>query len=437
MEVGPFAVSRSPVTNDRYATFVAATGHRPPAHWQSLHPPAWLAPHPVTYVDWADAQAFCAWAGVRLPSEAEWEKAARGTDGRPWPWGWEPPDTRRANFAGNLGSTMPVGAFPDGASAFGLLDMAGGVWEWTTGADADGRRILRGGSFNHPADDVRCAARDALYPDACDEYIGFRVAGDRPARRGDRPFDWVEVPAGPFWMGEPDAAAPDSGPGADASAAADEARPGLGTPSHIVDLAAFEIVRTPVTNAQYGAFISATSVRPPSQWGGLTVPVDRHDHPVTSVDWHEARAFCAWASVRLPTEAEWERAAAGPAGRSYPWGEAEPDATTAWFGELAEDVGTAPVEAHRAGASLDGALDLAGNVWEWTASLHRPYPYRPDDGREDALAAGRRVLRGGSFRSPSAVYLRCAFRSRSYPGRRREHIGFRVARTASTTDPVS
>ena len=312
--------------------------------------------------------------------------------------------------------------------------MAGGVWEWTAATDPDGRRILRGGSFNHPADDVRCAARHALHPDACDEYIGFRIARDRPEGGRDLPFDWVDVPAGPFRMGEPDAPAPGPGTATDSRAAPDAARPGLGTPRHVVALAAFEIARTPVTNAQYEAYVAATSARQPSEWGGRTVPADRRDHPVTSVDWHEARAFCAWAAVRLPTEAEWERAAAGPAGRSYPWGEAEPDATTAWFGELGAHAATAPVEAHRAGASLDGALDLAGNAWEWTASLHRPYPYRPDDGREDPMASGPRVLRGGSFRSPNAVYLRCAFRSRSYPTRRREHIGFRVARTARPTN---
>jgi formylglycine-generating enzyme required for sulfatase activity len=72
---------------------------------------------------------------------------------------------------------------------------------------------------------------------------------------------------------------------------------------------------------------------------------------------------------------------------------------------------------------------MAGNVWEWTATLHRPYPYRPDDGREDPGAPGQRVLRGGSCRSEQAGYLRCAFRSLSYPARRRDHIGFRVART--------
>ena len=77
-----FAIGRTPVTNRQYAVFVRATGHRAPAHWEGSSPPDALADHPVTYVDWHDTRAFCAWAGARLPTEAEWEKAARGTDGR-------------------------------------------------------------------------------------------------------------------------------------------------------------------------------------------------------------------------------------------------------------------------------------------------------------------------------------------------------------------
>src|SRR5690606_17447059 len=128
--------------------------------------------HPVVNVTWHDALAFCQWAGVRLPTEAEWEKAARGTDGRIWPWGGNEPTDKLCNFNMNVGDTTPVGAYPAGASPYGCLDMAGNVWEWTIslwGKDAnkpdygypydpnDGReapdapdavrRTLRGGSW--------------------------------------------------------------------------------------------------------------------------------------------------------------------------------------------------------------------------------------------------------------------------------------------------
>jgi formylglycine-generating enzyme required for sulfatase activity len=152
-------------------------------------------------------------------------------------------------------------------------------------------------------------------------------------------------------------------------------------------------------------------------------------HPVVQVAYEDAEAYCAWAGRALPSEAEWEQAARGDDGRPFPWGDDEPDQTRAWFGLVKDATGTRPVGERLAGVSPYGALDMAGNVWEWTASLHRPYPYRHDDGREDQGSAGQRVLRGGSFRSAHQRYLRCAFRSRSYPARRRDHIGFRVARS--------
>ncbi len=146
--------------------------------------------HPVTCVSWHDAIAFCKWAGVRLPTEAEWEKAARGTDGRIWPWGNREPNSGLCNFDVTVGDTTPVGRYPDGKSPYGLLDVAGNVWEWTSslwGTDTskpefgypydakDGRenltrRIrvrarLRGGSFRDDAQGVRCACRFGYNPD--------------------------------------------------------------------------------------------------------------------------------------------------------------------------------------------------------------------------------------------------------------------------------
>jgi formylglycine-generating enzyme required for sulfatase activity len=450
--VAAFRIARTTVTNDQYAVFVAATGHAAPGHWPGTEPAAERGGHPVTHVDWHDAIAFCAWAGVRLPTEAEWELAARGTDGRTYPWGEAAPTPRHVNGCGWLGSTLAVGGFPDGASPWGVLEMSGGAWEWTSSryrpypwrADdgredptAPGPRVLRGGSFNHPAPDLRCASRGRLHPDARDEYIGFRVATDTAAPPARLPFDWVDVPASDLLMGTPAAGEVDAGHRPSSDQAATDGPPGLGSPRHPVTLAAYALTRTPVTNAQYAAFVRATGARSPGHWEGPEPPPDRLDHPVVHVDWHEARAFCAWAGGRLPTEAEWEHAAAGEEGRRWPWGDAPPDATRAWFGHPDDPVGTRLVDAHPAGATPSGVLDLAGNAWEWTASLHLPYPYDAADGREDPDAPGQRALRGGSFRSPGSGYLVTAFRSRSHPTRRRDHLGFRVARTLHPSEATS
>jgi formylglycine-generating enzyme required for sulfatase activity len=127
-----YCIARVPVTNAQYLAFVKATGHKSPYHWQDGRVPDGKENHPVVNVSWRDTQGFCKWAKVRLPSEAEWEKAARGTDGRRWPWGDEPPDNKLCNFDDNGYDTMPVGAYPNGASPYGCLDMAGNVWEWTS-----------------------------------------------------------------------------------------------------------------------------------------------------------------------------------------------------------------------------------------------------------------------------------------------------------------
>ena len=118
--------------------------------------------------------------------------------------------------------------------------------------------------------------------------------------------------------------------------------------------------------------------------------------------------------------------AAGEA-RLYPWGDVQPNATRLNYRRKGKGMTTTPVDHYPRGASPYGVLDMAGNVWEWMSSAYAPYPYRPEDGREERQAHGQRVLRGGSFASPSADYVRCAMRSLSYPTRHREHIGFRVA----------
>ncbi len=163
--------------------------------------------------------------------------------------------------------------------------------------------------------------------------------------------------------------------------------------------------------------------------GRLYVEPGFEDHPVNEVTWRGARAFCAWRGARLPTEAEWEAAARGREGRTYPWGETPPTPAHAVFARGSNE--TRPVGSHPAGATPEGIHDMAGNVAEWTSTLYRPYPYRADDGREDPDSAGERVTRGGDHVfDTSPERLRAAFRagfSRN-PLVGHRHIGFRCAR---------
>ena len=151
-------------------------------------------------------------------------------------------------------------------------------------------------------------------------------------------------------------------------------------PQHRLALPEFYIGKCPVTNEQYAAFIRATGQAAPGHWKNGQTPADRNGHPVVNVSWKDAVAFGQWLSqasgkvTRLPTEAEWEKAARGSDGRIYPWGNDPPTKELCNFNNNVD--GTTPVGQYQAGASPCGALDMAGNVWEWTGSLDRPYPYQ-------------------------------------------------------------
>lgn len=156
------------------------------------------------------------------------------------------------------------------------------------------------------------------------------------------------------------------------------------------------------------------------------------DHPAPESTWAGARVYCAWRGARLPSEAEWEAAARGKEGRTYPWGEAPPTPERAVYGRARGN--TDPVGSHPDGATPEGVFDLAGNEAEWTSSLFRPYPYDAEDGREDLEASGERVTRGGDHvfdvsHDHLTGYFRDGF-SRN-PQRGHRHIGFRCAKDVS------
>lgn len=206
-----FYIDRYEVTNAQYARFLNATdgladrcaGHicadtrleNPESHIVSrrghYRVEEGYAHHPVTNVSWYGAQAYCRYYGGRLPTEAEWEKAARSSDGRTYPWG-DSPDPGNLNAGNRIGDTKPIGSYPGGMSPYGVHDLAGNVWEWTAdwyepypGSShrspfyGEKYKVLRGGSWNHPDRDARVTHRDIAHPARRIHVVGFRCARDR------------------------------------------------------------------------------------------------------------------------------------------------------------------------------------------------------------------------------------------------------------------
>ncbi len=204
VDVPDFWMDKYPVTQAEYAYFVAAEHYRAPLNWEKGKIPAGIEDHPVTLVSWYNARDYCAWAGKRLPYEAEWEKAARGVDGRRWPWG-EKMDVSRLNTYYSVGHTTSVRAYEHGASVYGVMDMAGNVSEWVfdvfepyhvdkgalisfqanedqfTGTGKENvenvvYRVMRGGSWKSDPFSTQSYHRNYSLPNMASNFYGFRCA---------------------------------------------------------------------------------------------------------------------------------------------------------------------------------------------------------------------------------------------------------------------
>ena len=413
----PFWIDRYEVTNAQYGSIAAAE--------EACTFASSDADQPRNCVRGTDATAHCQERGARLPTEAEWEYAARGPDGLLYPWGNDF-EVDKVVYAGNSDNVMaPVTSLPDGASWVGAAHMSGNALEWTTSIDEAeidaGDMVLRGGAY---IDDEAALTTTRRLPTAAG--MVFRMFGFRCARDYDgagvaagatevpvgferitsndewsmmtRQFEGVEmvmVPAGCFMMG-----------------AADGGKDGDAAPVHEQCFdAPFWIDRSEVTNEQYGFVGCEDYSSGPKQ-------------PRNCVTWFEAAAYCVGLGARLPTEAEWEYAARGPDNLTYPWGdELVPD-----FLVYAENSGDHPSDAggNPSGASWVGALDMSGNMYEWVNSIYMDYPYDADDGREDMTPSDDdRSLRGGSF--ADADGFRPADREHSNPSVNYHSVGFRCA----------
>jgi formylglycine-generating enzyme required for sulfatase activity len=482
-----FWIDEAEVTNEQFARCVADDICSAPSELSSYTHDSYYGnsqydDYPVIYVDWDDARSYCEWVGGRLPTEAEWEYAARGPDGTVYPWGNDPPNDTLLNYNQNVGDTREVGSYPDGASWVGALDMAGNVWEWVadwwrdypstaqtnpTGLETGDVKVLRGGSWRNYPYVMRSASRDRDYPVNRDINFGFRCVTptdtptpSRPIAPSNvslhdtwtRPTDGMEmvyVPGGTFEMGSTDD---------EIDAVFERCEQDLGSgecerswferesPRHSVTLDSFWMDKTEVTNDQFEGFVQATDYRTDAEKGGTgwisrdgswsevdgvdwqhpngpeTSISDRTDHPVVQVSWNDARTYCQWAGGRLPTEAEWEYAARGQDGHAHPWGNDPPrDTLLNYYGNLGD---TTQVGAYPRGASWVGAMDMAGNVWEWVADSYGEYPSEAQTNPKGPETGDGKVLRGGAWNN-AGVYVRAAFRYHYSPAYCTARLGFR------------
>ena len=334
---------------------------------------------PMVYVTREQAAAYCEWAGMRLPTVEEWKNAAQMADGKKL-------SARNTNVVGTDRSrllrdtaqqalTVPVGSFRrENVSLFGLVQMAGNVWEWTAAEDGAGAEIALGGAWNSYPDAVGVDAELETMPGYAADNVGFRCFVSADALTADR-FEMSEASASvlahpELWKAEGLRVKDDAEMVFIAgttfkmgvqNGALDE------KPVHDVTLSDYWIDAYEVTNGQYALCVADGACTVPHETKSFRQPSyydnpDFADYPVIAVDRSQAEAYCTWAETRLPTEAEWEYAAKGPEGTIYPWGNSLGKEMN-YSGNGNYD--TLAVTANPEDVSALGVYNLGGNVSEW------------------------------------------------------------------------
>ena len=360
---------------------------------------------PMVFVTHEDAAAYCEWAGMRLPTLAEWQTAAAPTEGfkaTPSTMNAVGTNRRRAlRSTDQLALTVPVTSYRSRSSLYGMVQMLGNVWEWIDAGE--GVSLAAGGAWNSYPETINVEAQLETFPGYAADNIGFRCFVDaerltpdrfeiseqdinelmNPGVRKTDDAQMVAIPGDTFTMGDP-------------RGAIDE------KPAHEVTLSDYWIDAYEVTNGQYALCVAdgvctepheVKSFRRTSYYGNP----EFDNYPVIYVDWSQAAAYCEWAGGRLPTEAEWEYAAKGPEGNAYPWGNTFVAANLNYSGNGNYD--TLAVDANPDDVSSFGVYNLGGNVSEWVADRYQENWYSTTNQPIDPTGpdyGNYRVIRGSS-----------------------------------------
>ena len=365
-----YFIDQYEVTNTKYRDFYQQQTNR------IYEPKSWTingynSPNqPVVNVDWESANAYCRWKGGRLPTGDEWERAARYTDGRLYPWG----NTFYENYAYTAETStnypVEVGRYASGKSIEGVYDLVGNVKEWTDDSDRMHEKdvkILRGASLNEWGETKGlCFLKQGAETNYRSEDLGFRCVQDNPSNTHQTPQGMAYIPAGEFIKGSENTNTLNL-------ARNHGIKDNKGIWQLIrekpeeVGVKAFYLDQYEVSNEEYSKFMekSDNKYQPMSDTWNNT-QFNQPEQPVVGVKWESALAYCKWVGKRLPTADEWERAARGTKGNLYPWGNTFENERCNTANQPQPSFKTAKIGSYPNCRNPEGVFDLVGNVAEWT-----------------------------------------------------------------------